>query len=129
MTEARTPVVFIHGLWLHASWWQPWVDLFNDSGYDASAPRWPGDSDNVEATRANPDAVADHGIDEIAEHYATFMATLPSRRIVIWHSFGGLFAEKLLGDGHAIAGVGIGAALIKGVLPLPSRRCGLLSWR
>jgi pimeloyl-ACP methyl ester carboxylesterase len=60
----------------------------------------------VEATRANADAVADHGIDEIADHYATYMATLPSRRpIVVGHSFGGLLAEELLGDGHAIAGV------------------------
>ena len=25
-----TPVVFIHGLWLHATSWQPWVDLFRD---------------------------------------------------------------------------------------------------
>jgi pimeloyl-ACP methyl ester carboxylesterase len=61
----------------------------------------------VEATRANADAVADHGIDEVAAHYATYMATLPSRRpIVVGHSFGGLLAEKLLGDGHAIAGLG-----------------------
>lgn len=29
MTEARTPVVFIHGLWLHATSWQPCVDMFN----------------------------------------------------------------------------------------------------
>ena len=27
-TSTRTPVVFIHGLWLHASSWQPWCDLF-----------------------------------------------------------------------------------------------------
>jgi len=73
----------------------------------------------VEATRANADAVAVHGIDEIADHYATYMATQPSRPIVIGHSFGGLLADKLLGDGHAIAGVGIDAAPIKGVLPLP----------
>ncbi len=84
-----------------------------------SAPGGPGDSDTVEATRANANAVADHGIDEVAAHYATYMATLPSRRpIVVGHSFGGLLAEELLGDGHAIAGVGIDAAPIKGVLPL-----------
>ena len=73
----------------------------------------------MEASRANADAVAVHGIDEIADHYATYMATQPSRPIVIGHSFGGLLADKLLGDGHAIAGVGIDAAPIKGVLPLP----------
>lgn len=27
MSDARTPVVFSHGLWLHASSWQPWLDL------------------------------------------------------------------------------------------------------
>ena len=67
MTEARTPVVFIHGLWLHASSWQPWVDLFNDSGYDASAPGWPGDSETVEATRPTRMRSRAVGIDEIAE--------------------------------------------------------------
>ena len=119
MTETRTPVVFIHGLWLHSSSWQPWVDLFNENGYDATAPGWPGDGETVEQTRAYPDAVADYGINAIAEHYATYMSTLASKPIVIGHSFGGLLAEKLLGDDQAIAAVGIDAAPIKGVLPLP----------
>ena len=44
MTEtAHAPVVFVHGLWLHGSSWQPWVDYFTEAGYDASAPGWPGD--------------------------------------------------------------------------------------
>ena len=42
MTSTRTPVVFIHGLWLHASSWQPWQDLFAAAGYQPSAPGWPG---------------------------------------------------------------------------------------
>jgi alpha-beta hydrolase superfamily lysophospholipase len=117
--NARTPVVFIHGLWVHASAWQPWVDLFNESGYDAVAYGWPGDSDTVEATRANADAVADHGVDEVTHHYAKLIADLPAKPIVIGHSFGGLIVEKLLGDGEAVAGVAIDAAPIKGVLPLP----------
>lgn len=33
-----TPVVFIHGLWLHASSWQPWIDKFRAAGYDPIAP-------------------------------------------------------------------------------------------
>jgi hypothetical protein len=37
------------------------------------------------------------------------------------HSFGGLLAEKLLGGGHAIAGPGIAAAPIKGVLACSHR--------
>jgi alpha-beta hydrolase superfamily lysophospholipase len=114
-----TPVVFIHGLWVHSSAWQPWIDLFNESGYSATAPGWPGDADTVEATRANPDAVANVGVDDVTDHYAKVIASLPAKPIVIGHSFGGLIVEKLLGDGHAAAGVAIDAAPIKGVLPVP----------
>jgi alpha-beta hydrolase superfamily lysophospholipase len=114
-----TPVVFIHGLWVHSSAWQPWIDLFNESGYSATAPGWPGDADTVEAARANPDAVANVGVDDVTDHYAKVIASLPAKPIVIGHSFGGLIVEKLLGDGHAAAGVAIDAAPIKGVLPVP----------
>jgi pimeloyl-ACP methyl ester carboxylesterase len=120
MTDApRIPVVFIHGLWLHSSSWQPWIDLFQEKGYDASAPGWPGDAETVEETRANSDAVADFGVDAVADHYATYIKGLPSLPIVIGHSFGGLLVERLLGDGNSRAGVAIDAAPIKGVLPLP----------
>jgi alpha-beta hydrolase superfamily lysophospholipase len=119
MANVPTPVVFIHGLWLHATAWQPWVDLFNENGYAATAPGWPGDGDTVEATRANPDAVADRGVDEVTAHYAKIIADLPAEPIVIGHSFGGLIVEKLLGESSLAAGVAIDAAPIKGVLPLP----------
>lgn len=114
-----TPVVFIHGLFLHAASWQPWVDLFDESGYAATAPGWPGQADSVEATRANPDAVADYGVDDVTKHYSAIIAELPAPPIVIGHSFGGLIVEKLLGEGDLAAGVAIDAAPIKGVLPVP----------
>ena len=119
MNQTGTPVVFIHGLWLHATSWQPWVDLFSSAGYAAIAPGWPGDAASVEETRKNPGAVANHGVDDVAEHYARLISELPAPPIVVGHSFGGLLAERLLGDGHAAAGVAIDAAPIKGVLALP----------
>jgi pimeloyl-ACP methyl ester carboxylesterase len=73
----------------------------------------------VEATRANPAAVANVGVDEVTDHYAKAIASLPAKPIVIGHSFGGLIVEKLLGEGHVAAGVAIDAAPIKGVLPVP----------
>ncbi|GIG19297.1 hypothetical protein Cch01nite_00210 [Cellulomonas chitinilytica] len=39
--------------------------------------------------------------------------------MIIGHSFGGLFAEKLLGQGLGAGAVAIDPAQIKGVLPLP----------
>src|SRR5580765_1436943 len=51
MTAPATPVVFIHGLWLHATSWQPWIDLFGQAGYDPIAPGWPGEPDTVAEAR------------------------------------------------------------------------------
>jgi pimeloyl-ACP methyl ester carboxylesterase len=114
-----TPVLFIHGLWLHASSWDPWVERFRAAGYDPQAPGWPGDGDTVEASRRDPDAIGDHGIDDVVAHFAGIIDTLPSAPILVGHSFGGLIAQKLLGQDRALAAVAIDAAQIKGVLPVP----------
>jgi pimeloyl-ACP methyl ester carboxylesterase len=114
-----TPVVFIHGLWLHATSWQPWIEHFTAAGYRPVAPGWPNEAPTVEEARANPDAVADLSIDQITEHYAKLIGELDEPPVIIGHSFGGLFAEKLLGLGHGAAAVAIDPAQIKGVLPLP----------
>lgn len=114
-----TPVLFIHGLWLHSTSWQPWLGLFGEQGYQVSAPGWPGELDTVEAARATPEGVAGHGIDDVVEHYAAIIAELPELPILIGHSFGGMVAQKLLGQDRARAAIAIDAAQIKGVLPLP----------
>jgi len=119
MTQARTPVVFVHGLWLHADSWWNWVELFRESGYEPIAPGWPGDADTVEETRTDPEQVAGHGIDDVVSHYAGVIRDLGAKPIVIGHSFGGLIVQRLLADGVASAGVAIDAAPIKGVLFLP----------
>jgi pimeloyl-ACP methyl ester carboxylesterase len=114
-----TPVVFVHGLWLHASSWGAWVDRFTAEGYAPVAPGWPGDGETVAETRANPDRVAGDGIDDVVAHYAKIIEALPARPIVIGHSFGGLIAQRLLGEGLAAAAIGIDPAPIKGVIFLP----------
>jgi len=114
-----TPVIFIHGLWLHATSWAPWVDLFRQAGYAPMAPGWPGDPDTVAEARANPESIADHGIDDVVAHYAKIIAGLDAQPVLIGHSFGGMIAQKLLGQNLAAAAVAIDAAQIKGVLPLP----------
>jgi len=119
MEQARTPVVFVHGLWLHADSWGAWADLFREQGYDPIAPGWPGDSATVEETRSNSGAVAGYGIDDVVDHYAKAISGLGAKPIAIGHSFGGLVVQRLLGQGLAAAAVAIDPAPIKGVLNLP----------
>src|SRR5437660_1717065 len=119
MCPANTPVVFVHGQWLHASSWDLWVDLFREEGYAPQAPGWPGDSDTAEETRRHPERVAGKGIDDVVAHYAQIIRGLDAPPIVIGHSFGGLVVQRLLGEDLAAAAVAIDPAPIKGVLILP----------
>ena len=116
---AGQPVVFVHGLWLHSDSWGAWVDRFREAGYEPQAPGWPGDGATVEETRANPDAVAGHGINDVVAHYSQIVQSLDSKPVLVGHSFGGLIVQRLLGNGLGAAGVAIDAAPIKGVLVLP----------
>src|SRR3954447_20569773 len=114
-----TPVLFIHGLWLHATSWGTWQTLFRGDGYETQAPGWPGDSETVEASRSNAEAIGDHGIDDVVAHFAAIIEQLPEAPILIGHSFGGMIAQKLLGQDLARAAIAIDAAQIRGVLPVP----------
>ena len=121
------PVMFIHGLWIHSSAWREWQNVFEASGYETAAPGWPGDGDTVQATRENPSALNDVGIEAICRHYAAVIEQMPNKPIVVGHSFGGLIAQELLANGYATAGIAIDPAPIKGVkaLPFSQLRSGL----
>jgi pimeloyl-ACP methyl ester carboxylesterase len=115
----KTPVLFVHGLWVAAAAWQPWVELFAAAGYAPVAPLWPGESESIAETRDHPERQAGNGIAEVVAHFADVAASLPGKPIAIGHSFGGLIVQNLVTRGLASAAVAIDPAQIKGVLPLP----------
>ncbi|MFB8009065.1 alpha/beta hydrolase [Nocardia sp. NPDC056000] len=119
MPAPKTPIIFVHGLWMHSDSWTPWLEYFDRAGFATVAPGWPGDGPDPGSTRANPDAIANRGIAEITDQYAKYIADLPAPPIVIGHSFGGLIAQRLLAQGSAIGCVAIAPAQFKGVYALP----------
>jgi non-heme chloroperoxidase len=117
--SGRTPVVFIHGLWLLPSSWQRWAEMFEEAGYAALTPTWPGDPETVEEARAHPEVFAGQTIGQVADHVAEVIGRLSAKPVVIGHSFGGLLAQIIAGRGLSTATVAIDPAPFRGVLPLP----------
>ena len=88
-----TPVVFIHGLWLLPSSWDPWAALFEEAGYVALTPDWPDDPETVEVARAEPEVLAKKTLKQVADHSTQIISALDKKPAVIGHSTGGLLAE------------------------------------
>lgn len=124
--SGRTPVVFIHGLWLLASSWDRWAGHFAEAGYAPVSPGWPDDPDTVEEAIADPEAFADKTIGQVADHYASVIGQLARKPVVIGHSFGGLLAQITAGRGLAAVTVAIDPAPFRGIpqLPLSTLRAG-----
>lgn len=113
------PVVFVHGLWLLASSWEHWRTLFEDAGFTTLAPSWPDDPETVEEARRHPDVFAHKRVKQVTDHFADVIRQLASPPAIVGHSFGGLIAQRLAGEGLASVTVAIDPAPFRGVLPLP----------
>ncbi len=118
-TSGKQPVVFVHGLWLLASSWDPWRLLFEEQGYTALAPGWPDDPDTVAEAKQDPQVFAHKRIKQVTDHYVDIIRQLKTKPAVVGHSFGGLIAQRLAGEGVSAVTVAIDPAPFRGVLPLP----------
>jgi non-heme chloroperoxidase len=115
----RTPVVFIHGLWLLPSSWDRWAQLFEEAGYTTLTPGWPDDPETVADARANPAVFAKKTVGQVAGHVGDVIERLNRKPAVVGHSFGGLQAQIAAGHGLSAAAVAIDPAPFRGVLQLP----------
>lgn len=117
--SGRTPVMFVHGLWLLPSSWDRWAVVFTEAGYAPLTPGWPDDPETVEQAREHPEVFADKTIGDVAAHFAEVAGRLTAKPVTIGHSFGGLLAQILAGRGLSVATAAIDPAPFRGVLPLP----------
>jgi non-heme chloroperoxidase len=117
--SGRTPVVFVHGLWLLPSSWDRWRTAFEAAGFATLAPGWPDDPETVAEANAKPEVFAKKGIKDVADHFDAVIRKLDVKPAVVGHSFGGLLTQILAGRGLSAASVAIDPAPFRGVLPLP----------
>src|SRR6476619_4068109 len=117
--SGKTPVVFVHGLWLLPSSWDRWRALFEDAGFTTLAPGWPDDPNSVDEAHAHPEVFAHKTIGQIADHFDDVVGKLARKPALVGHSFGGLLTQILAGRGLSAASVAIDPAPFRGVLPLP----------
>ena len=117
--NGKTPVVFIHGLWLLPSSWDRWARLFEEAGYAAVTPSWPDDPETVEEASANPQVLAKKTLAQVADHTVRVIGQLNKKPAVLGHSTGGLLAQIIAGRGLSAATVAIDPGPFRGVLPLP----------
>jgi non-heme chloroperoxidase len=117
--SGRPPVLFVHGLWLLSSSWDRWRRVFEDAGYATVAPGWPDDPASVDQARQDPEVFAGKMVGAVTDHYAAAIGRLSRKPAVVGHSFGGLIAQKLAGEGLAAATVAVDPAPFRGILPVP----------
>src|SRR5919112_3707023 len=118
--SGKTPVVFIHGLWLLPSSWDRWAELFEQAGYAAVTPSWPDDPETIDEARAHPEVFAGKKLGQVADHVAEVIGALEKKPVVMGHSTGGLLAQMIADRGLSAATVAIDPGPFPGVLPLPA---------
>jgi len=115
----RTPVVFVHGLWLLPSSWDRWAAHFEQAGYAPVSLSWPDDPETVAEANEHPEVMAGKTVGQVADHLAQLIGTLTRKPAIVGHSFGGLLTQILAGRGLSAVSVAIDPAPFRGVLPLP----------
>lgn len=120
-TTQPDTIVLVHGMWMTPKSWQPWVRHFEAQGYRVLAPAWPGLEVEVDALRADPTPLARVTTKQIVDHYDAIVRALPTKPILIGHSYGGAIVQALLARGLGAAGIALHSAFVKGVYTLPLR--------
>ena len=119
--DQQTPntILFIHGLYLTARSWEPWMKRYQARGYQVMAPSWPGLEVEVEALRRDPSPIARQNVPDILAHYERIIRGLPTPPILIGHSFGGAFTQILVSRGLGAAAVTLESGTVRGIPDLP----------
>jgi alpha-beta hydrolase superfamily lysophospholipase len=102
MTTDTDTIVLIHGLWMTPLAWEHWVPHYEAKGFRVLTPGYPGidpGTAGVAALRDDPSGLAHVGVREVMDHLTEVVEGLAMPPIIMGHSFGGTFAQLLVGNG------------------------------
>src|ERR1700733_2698242 len=122
MEGAPDTIVLIHGLWMTPLAWEHWVARYEERGYKVLTPGYPGigqGEEGLRTLRADPGVIGHVGVREVMDAIGELIDGLATPPIIMGHSFGGTFAQLLVGEGYGCAGVSIDGAPVKGINVLP----------
>jgi pimeloyl-ACP methyl ester carboxylesterase len=120
--SAPDTIVLIHGLWMSPLAWEHWVTRYEARGFRVLTPGYPGigpGEEGVAALRRDASGIAHVGVREVMDSLSDLVGALPTPPIIMGHSFGGTFAQLLVGNGLGAAGVSLDGAGVKGVFSMP----------
>lgn len=118
MSIQSKTVMFITGAFVSNSSWAPWQTYFESKGYTTLAPAWPfKDASAEELRRRHPDPkIASIRMQQLTDHHAAIIQSLPEQPILIGHSIGGLQTQLLLNRGLGAAGIAIHPVPPQGII-------------
>lgn len=113
------PILLIHGMYLNAHSWKPWIARATQRGLVASAVSWPYHQGEPQERRAHIDPrLGRLTFGAVVASLKAHIDDMVEQPILIGHSVGGLAVQKLLNDGYGRAGVAISPAPPLGVISL-----------
>jgi pimeloyl-ACP methyl ester carboxylesterase len=116
MTESKT-IVFIHGLFMNPTGWEPWIKYFTLKGYTCYAPAFPHHEGKPGDLRRNiHPQLPETAISDVVKSLVRFIDGLPEKPILIGHSVGGFVTQKLMELGKGVAGICIDSAPPAGIM-------------
>ena len=117
--SGKTPIVFVHGLWLLPSSWDRWRACSRRPASPRCRRAGPTIPTRSKRRSSTPRSSRTRRSGQIADHFEDVVGKLKKRPALVGHSFGGLLAQILAGRGVSDATVAIDPAPFRGVLPLP----------
>jgi alpha-beta hydrolase superfamily lysophospholipase len=115
--EPRPPVLFVHGMFGTAWYWEPWQEFFAERGWPAYAVSLRGRGTSRPETPPGSISLRDFVDDALAA--AAFLAGRhDAKPVVVGHSMGGLIAQAVAEAGAAEAIALLCSAPPKGINPL-----------